>query len=307
LFDTVIVKWKGAIVPYSGPAVISMPAPEGDEFGDYFGGMGLLGCSEGVFMGFSNNLLPKEVGEFLATEALPLIQRGRLILLPAPFVGCTQSAIGWTDDLLTRHFLKGVINGAGQNSATSGDSLHSINIGAAIPFIDGVSLPDLAHVLDDVTDFLLPLRSMVFATLGSNLAHERLTQIYSVQRGFNEACRKLNEVLNATMPKRGTSNWAVKTFESYASAIKPGTAQIGSDPNSDALRSVTSIDGELAPWIPFFHLQGLQGYLNWSHRLDNPSKPDAQTPFGSIQSTWLYPGTGGPFTDIPGLIVRRVE
>lgn len=303
LFDTVIVKWKGAISPDSGICVIPDPAPDGDEFGDFFGGMGLVRCSDDVLIGTSGNLLPNEVGEFLATEALPLIQSGRLILLPAPFVGCTQSAIGWTDDLLTRHFLKGVINGAGQDSAASGDSLHSINIGAAIPFIDGVSLPDLARVLDDVTDFILPLRSMVFATLSSNIARKRLAQIYSVERDFRGACRKLHEVLTATMPKQGASNWTVKTFESYASAITPGAAQIGSDPNSDALRSVTSVDEELAPWIPFFHLQGLKGYLNWSHRLDNPSKPDAQTPFGSIQHTWLYPGTGGPGC----LMVRKVE
>ena len=303
LFDTVIVKWKGAISPEIAISVMPDPAPDGDEFGDFFGGMGLVRCSDDVLIGTSSNLVPDEVGEFLATEALPLIQNGRLILLPAPFVGCTQSAIGWTDDLLTRHFLKGVINGVGQDSASSSDSRHSINIRAAIPFIDGVSLRDLAQVLDDVNDFLLPLRSMVFATLSSNIARERLAQVYSVERDFRGACRKLHEVLTATIPKQGVSNWAVKTFESYASAITPGTAQIGSDPNSDALRSVTSVDEELAPWIPFFHLQGLKGYLNWSHRLDNPSKPDAQTPFGAIHHTWLYPGTGGPGC----LMVRNSE
>ena len=294
LFDTVIVKWKGAINPDSGISIIRDPAPEGDEFGDFFGGMGLIRCADDVLMGVGGNLLPNEVGVFLATEALPLIQSGRLILLPAPFVGCTQTAIGWTDDLLTRHFLKGVINGARRDSAPDGDAQHSINIRAAIPFIDGVSLPDLAHVLDDVSDFLLPLRSMVFETLGSNIARERLASVYSVEREFRNACRKLHEVLSATRPKHGISNWAVKTFESSASANAPGTTQIGSDPNSDALRSVISADKDLAPWIPFFHLQGLKGYLNWSHRLDNPSKPDARTPYGSITQTWIYPGTGGP-------------
>jgi hypothetical protein len=294
LFDTVIVKWKGSISPETGILVIPDPAPEGDEFGDFFGGMGLVRCSDDVLIGTGGNLLPDEVGAFLATEALPLIQSGRLILLPAPFVGCTQTAIGWTDDLLTRHLLKGVINGAAFDSGTGENIQNSINIRTPIPFIDGVSLPDLAHVLDDVSDYLVPLQGMVFGKLGSNVAWDRLAAVRSMEREFQDACRKLHEVLSASMPRHGDSNWTIKTIESAASAKAPGTTQIGSDRNSDELRSIISADKDLAPWIPFFHLQGLKGHLNWSHLIDNPSKPDVRTPYGLIQHTWIYPGTGGP-------------
>ena len=182
LFDTVVVKWKGAMGSDFGIGVFPDPAPEGDEFGDFFGGMGLVRCKYALIG--PGNLLPKEIGEFLATEALPLIQSGRLILLPAPFVGCTQTAIGWTDDLLTRHFLKGVINGAAWDSDPMQGDANSINISqSAIPFIDGVSLPDLARVLEDASDFLAPLRKLVWS-LRSNIARERLAAIHSVESGF---------------------------------------------------------------------------------------------------------------------------
>ena len=300
LFDTVVIKWKGVIEADLGIRGFPDPAPDGDEFGDFFGGMGFVRCmgdrktNTTVLIG-SSNLLPEEVGVFLATEALPLVRSGRLILLPAPLVGCTQTAIGWTDDMLTRHFLKGVMNVAASASGATRSDQQSIDVAqVAIPFIDGVSLPDLAHVLEDASDSLLPLRSLVFNSLSSNLAHERWAKINSVEGDFRDACRRLEEVLGALKPKSGDSNWSVKTLASSANAVAPGTSMIGSDANTDVLRAVCPIDKDLSPWIPFWRLEGLGGYLDWSCDLDNPSDSPTQTMFGPIRHSWIYPGTGGP-------------
>lgn len=300
LFETVIIKWKGEIEADLGIRRLPDPAPDGDEFGDFFGGMGFVRCmgdrktNTTVLLG-SSNLLPEDVGVFLATEALPLIRSGRLILLPAPLVGCTQTAICWTDDMLTRHFLKGVMNVAASESGANRSGQKSIDVTQmAIPYIDGVSLPDLAHVLEDASDSLLPLRSLVLDSLSSNLAHERWARINSVEGDFRDACCKLEEALGALRPKGGDSDWQIKTLASSANVVAPGASRIGSDPNTDVLRAVCPTDKDLAPWIPFWRLEGLGGYLDWSCDLDNRSSPATQTMFGPIRHSWIYPGTGGP-------------
>ena len=89
LYDTVIVNWKGPLD--AGLAIVPMPdnlGPPGE-----FGGQGYIRTSDVLdgkdgwhaAIGWAN-FLPMEVSEFLATEALPLVKSGRLVLLPASLV-----------------------------------------------------------------------------------------------------------------------------------------------------------------------------------------------------------------------------
>jgi hypothetical protein len=157
LFDTVVVKWKGEIgqgmviapmdIHYGGPGCFGghgysvtagsrTTSPEGNEWT--------------VAVVWANPL-PQEVASFLATEALPLFQRGRLLVVGAPLVGCTQTAVGWTDHLLVDGLLGGVVNvvGAGESAAVRGaGSQRVLDLSVvSLPYIDGVPLSDLARVV----------------------------------------------------------------------------------------------------------------------------------------------------------------
>jgi hypothetical protein len=109
--------------------------------------------------------LPPELAVFLSREALQLIRTGRLIVLSAPLVGCTQSAVGWTDDLFANSVLGGAVSvtasGPTDNRAedAAGRVLDISSI--ALPFIDTVALPDLARVWDETGEWLDPLRNRI--------------------------------------------------------------------------------------------------------------------------------------------------
>ncbi|MCG8651871.1 MAG: hypothetical protein MI861_18675, partial [Pirellulales bacterium] len=149
LYDTVIVNWKGVIHPALG--IVPMPdnlGPPGE-----FGGQGYVRTSDSLTdkdgwhaaVGWAN-FLPKEVSEFLATDALSLVRSGRLVLFPAPLIGCTQSDVGWTDNLFVDWLLGGVVKCTVESVGTVSDAesnsgSHLLDLGAvSIPFIDGVSL-----------------------------------------------------------------------------------------------------------------------------------------------------------------------
>lgn len=158
LYDTVIVNWKGPIHPTLG--IVPMP----DNLGPpgAFGGQGYIRTSDRlvgmdgyhVAVGWAN-YLPHEIAEFLATDALELLRSGRLVVLPAPLVGCTQTAVGWTDNLLSDALLGGVVktvslraNEPCESRPLSADRVLDLST-ASIPFIDNVPLSDLASVLQD--------------------------------------------------------------------------------------------------------------------------------------------------------------
>jgi hypothetical protein len=291
LFDTVIIKWKGRFEDGSGLDAYPDPAPDYDQFGDFFGGRGLVRSSDGL-LGFRGQFMPAEVMEFLELHALPLIKQGRLVVLPAPSVGCTQSAIGWTDDLLTRHFLKGVMNGVAWTKEPSSVSVDVLDFSRSlIPFIDGVPIGDLATVIEDLDEYLSPLRNYVF-DLAANTPFERTAVVRSAEADFRDACRLLEERLQRLSSTH--EGWHVGVTEAEASLSAPGEMRPGLDLNSEALKAISPASKEVAPWIPFFHLKGLNGYIDWAHRLDNPSKEPELTPFGAVFHSWLYPGSGGP-------------
>ena len=145
------------------------------------------------------NLLPRDVARFLASEALPLVRSGRLVVVPAPLVGCTQTAVGWTDSLLVDVFLGGVVEAVRQHPAPdrAQDCLRRIvDLSAvSVPYIDGVSLPDLAKVLDETAEWTPPLRSLLLRALGKDLRHENWASIGAISSDFQVACRDLRDGL----------------------------------------------------------------------------------------------------------------
>jgi hypothetical protein len=77
----------------------------------------------------------------------------------APLVGCSQTAVGWTDHLLVDGLLGGVVNVVGGGEAGRAGRQRVIDLSAAsLPFIDGVPLVELAKALDELAEWHNPSR-----------------------------------------------------------------------------------------------------------------------------------------------------
>jgi hypothetical protein len=293
LFDTVIVKWKGGL----GAGMVLSAAPMDLEEGD-FGLHGYMLCLGSVYthggvewapsLAWANPL-PSEVGAFLAGEAQPLLAAGRLVVLPAPLVGCTQSAVGWTDTLLLEGFLRGVVNVVSGGSSGEQRVLDLSRV--SVPYIDAVPMENLDSVLNDTDEWLRPLRALLFRSLhDEGLRYEKWQAIAALENDIYEACQELRERLGSVARKR---DWKLMEADGSVSAGENGSDEMGREPVTDLLRACTEGRRNLAPWIPYWRLQGMGGHLNWTCPLDNPSKPSDQPNVGKDVQTWIWPGTGG--------------
>lgn len=298
LFDTVVVKWKGEL----GEGMVIIPVHESLGGPGSFGGHGyavtlgtrLESPDWTVAVGWANPL-PAQVCAFLAQEALPLIASGRLVVIPASLTGCTQSAVGWTDNLLVDGFLGGVVDvvrrppGATTEHTGCQRVLDLSTI--SIPYIENISLGDLARVLEETEEWVPRLRSLLLKSiLSGDLRYERWASISVLENEIRDACRELHERLECLAP---AGKWRVTDAEGSLSAASHGGSVPAREPVSDLLRSIASTQRELAPWIPYWRMNSLGGRLDWSCPLDNPSKPPPQPTQPQALHSWLYPGTGG--------------
>ncbi len=294
LFETVIVKWKGSL----GQGLVQVPIPNDYGGADSFGGHGYLTTSTTVREGWHikmawANLLPRDVARFLASEALPLVRSGRLVVVPAPLVGCTQTAVGWTDSLLVEGFLGGVVEAVRQHPARdrAQDCRRRIlDLSAvSVPYIDGVPLPALAKVLDETAEWIPSLQLLLLRALGEDLRHENWDSIRALDSDFKIASRELGDRLKSMARVEG---WHVEMADGVITAGEHWAPGPGSDPVTNQLRSIALGDRTIDPWIPYWRLTNFGGRLDWRCRIDNPSSPPPPPDPPELHS-WLYPGTGG--------------
>jgi adenosylhomocysteine nucleosidase len=308
-YDTVIVNWKGEICPALG--IVPMP----DHLGPpgAFGGQGYIRTSSRlngkdgwhVAVGWGN-FLPRTVSEFLATEAIALLRSGRIVILPGPLVGCTQSAVGWTDNLFVDTLLGGVVKtagiGVGGDQASPGEKQSRIlDLGTVnIPFIDDISLEVLDKILNDTIEWLSPLRHLLRGYLGSNqFRNEIWGNMGSYFTDIRDACRQLEERWQSLTKSQTGRDWRIRGSISTFSATEYQEDNPGEDSLTDLLRSVAGDRPNLGPWIPFWRLQQAGGVLNWTQPLDNRSIPPDETArrigiSKPVSQGWLFPGDGGP-------------
>lgn len=327
LFDTVVVKWKGSLGvgqvvapqfvrpetrhPPSGTAPARIDRDSAfPAFGGHGYGMTLGrppaggGWQQAVSHG---NPLPPELAAFLLSEALQLVRAGRLVVLPAPLVGCTQSAVGWTDDLLVNSVLGGAVTVIGSDPTherVEGSAGRVLDVSSlALPFIDAVPLPDLASVLDETDEWLAPLRSRILgAVRAEDLRYERWDGIVAVEDDIRRACAELEERLQSIAGGRREDGWVVSEVDAAVSAGErvDEPDSVATDPITTMLRSLASVSRDVAPWVPYWRLTGMGGNLRWTCPLDNRSVPkqSADDDAGDsdrqrVVQTWLYPGTVG--------------
>lgn len=308
IYESVVIVWKGAMHPALG--IVPMPdhlGPTGN-----FGGQGYIRTSDGIkdkdgwhaAMGWAN-YIPKEVSSFLVGDAAKLIKSGRLILLPAPLIGCTQSETGWTDNLFTDGLLNGIIKSARHDSkadSPDADRPKFVDLGAiGIPYMEGVALSDLDDVLSDHTVEFEPLRKRVRKVIGNRDIRSESWNDFGLQiSDVRDALFQLDDLMSGIVSKAGEAKaWNLQKIESNISAMERSELCPGSDPITDQLQALGNLATELQPWVPYWRLKNLGGKVGWSSELDACSEPPdtmarMQGFNNSVTQGWLYPGDGGP-------------
>lgn len=308
LFDTVIVKWKGQLNSIDGVVVAPRHISQGSP-GD-FGGHGYFSTADflrdewNLAVSFGGSLLPTQVCNFLATEAIRLIEQGRLVVLPAPLVGASQSAVGWTDDLLTGGLFRGVVNAANTTHASGQDipkSLRAIDITTtAIPYMRGVALPTLADMFGELGEEVAELRRLWTDDI-AYVANDDWQRINSLERDFDDACRALRERMKKLTS--GDGQVGISELAAGTSAL-PAQAVTGKASTVTSLLHDLTSDRQTKPWIPFWRLTEQGHLLDWNatpNRFGNPinsADPASHSSMGFIDvaeatNSWLCPGNAG--------------
>src|SRR5262249_10940697 len=154
---------------------------------------------------------------------------------------------------------------------------------------------DLARVLEETEEWVIPLRKVLLTSIQSeDLRWERWEKITAVEGDIRDACRILRERLGSLASRHGKGDWTVKDASgAFTAAEASGSAPRGHDPITDFLRSITVNHREIAPWVPFWRLEGCGGALNWTCPLNNRSKQQDAVPAGGQRDdqlhSWLYP------------------
>ncbi len=306
-FDTVLVKWKGTMHP--GHVLVPVDIQACNEPGGHGYGAtsSMIGEPPQWFVATTwGNLLPSAVAEFIFTEARDLFRDGRMVVLPACLVGCTQLGSGWTDDLLATGFLHGAVSvvrrqvGDSDGPATGMKRVLDLTK-TTIPFVDGVGLCDMAAVLRDTDDALLPLRRVVFSAMASqDLRWERWSAIAALEAEIEEA-RRFTDAKLREFVSQHSSPWSVAGASQALVVASPDedAPKSATEPMTSMLKALSPCRS--SPWIPFLALEKVGGRLRWTSPLDNRSQPPthellAQLPKAGIPPlihSWLYPGFRG--------------
>ena len=311
VYDTVIIKWKGPI----GGEFVWVPVPQDVDFS---GGSGFTWCDTpqsmvdegfGMAMGWSNPV-PAQVSQFLSGPAFELVRAGRLVVLPAALVGCTQFPVGWTDDLLVSGLLKGVLN-VGRTERESGgisaSGLSMIDLSTVrVPYIEGISMRDLAAVLDEATEWSGQLRAEFLELLDpeNNPQSRESVRRAKIENKIDEACSFLERKLATIADKDKKGNWRVEHASGTMSSIGRPSVSPGDEPITEVLRSIGSLPERVEPWVPFWLLERRGGRLDWTAPLTNSARqPEPEANPERELYSWLWPQTQGRLNTV---IVRTV-
>ncbi|MBI1901217.1 MAG: hypothetical protein HYS13_08920 [Planctomycetia bacterium] len=308
LFETVVIKWKGDVQLAAG----LLPFYVGKEPGLFaaFGGHGYVARPFERIKGYSDwcvaecigaQVLPDEVALFLATEALALLKAGRLVVLPAPLVGCVQLAVGWTDKFLVSNLLNGAVSGVAESSAARGQRVVDL-VSLAIPYIEDVPLSELGAVLEDAEEQVLPLRKVLMTKVfAANLCREEWAKVRALDDEIRDAFRLFDDRLSDFARKRDMNRQVLQGH--IAAGSSDGAPEDGTDVTALLRAIAAAVPTEESPWLLYWRLQKFGGRLDWSaplvHGVPMPGSAtdDDEAPKGFFH--WFHPGTFGTMALVP--------
>jgi hypothetical protein len=216
--------------------------------------------------------LPVELVKLLAKDALPLIEQGRLIVLPAPAVGCWQDPFGPAE-----HLIADLI--AATPMAHSEPMMSSFPLGV-LPFFEDAPFGVLADLLAKDTDAPRRLR----------LALIRKTNELRMHGAIEAVSREIADEIADALASLDDTHRGISRKRGYATRHDPLGATAITFRNS---------------WAPILTLRRL-GYRMTLARAHDPKK-DAPARFGVEEGTpfgnWLMPP--GQHVGVP--TVRRMS
>jgi len=291
--DVLVLVWKGPM--RSGVGLVPFP-------GDYSGpgGWGYMVCAgsrlnkapthkQDWFPALAyGSILPEEIGTFLATESVSLVELGRLLLVPASAVGCVHPDHGPLESLFAE-----ICNAT---PCTKDSSLPQSPIGL-LPYFPDAPIPALANIIGEHQATLHRLRLLLMRRTRELRSHSDLgPATKEIELEIQDALANLRELEGSLSRKHG---W-LREDERFASGqlrfteqqfVRAAAEARGSHP----LFSLSEVLGDRGKdvWSPVLFLENL-GY-GW--RVEAPrmaaTKPRYEPDAGEAVGAWLCPPSPG--------------
>lgn len=296
IVDCLVLIWKGpmeegfAIVPqqgdYSGPGGWGYLTAAGSIIKSKKEGSGTWYPA----MGWSR-LLPKDIVDFVFVEARPLVERGRLILIPASLIGCEFQGHGYFEKLL----INDLLNANPCMVEVSGAQAYISGFQVVVPYFPQIPIADLAKLVDDHQDILLETRiacldwgNEIRKECGELSEHKRQIIITRIKSAISGIKSTLHEI-SGKMPTK-------RPFDLADEQVNPlGIFAPTSNPPPLTESSVSSglysaIQKDALPWYPLWQLQSNIGG-HW--KLAGPKLPSPKQRETSSEMIELISLTNG--------------
>lgn len=273
--DFLILLWKGE--SQNGLTIIPFP----EDFAAP-GGWGYMVCYGDVLRkeGSSKkwhpamahvSTIPEEVAAFLSTEARPFIERGRLIVLPAPAVGCVNPGHGPFEQLLAE--------AANAVPSVRWKGFQGVPIGL-VPYAPDAPLKMLADLAESEADQLRKLRLLLIQRSKQFRPDEQIElEAKALSLEIDDLLHDFTDKTSAFARRQG--------LERATEPLAGATAPFRVDAKPMLKQTIES------PFAPLFVLQSL-GY-GW--RVDSSAIPKPPRRFepeeGDVIGTWLAPPSAG--------------
>jgi len=310
IVDCLALIWKGiieeglVIVPqqtdYEGPGGWGYAACAGDGLRPEGSDDDLSWCPS---MGWARPL-PRDIVDFVFVEARPLVERGRLLLIPAALVGCEFRGHGYFEKLLIQELL-----GANPIMLELGGEQPQINgFPVVVPYFPEIQLADLARVVDDSEEILVETRIACLEwgdevhKEGGELSEHRKQLINARIKGAMARIKDALRTISGKMPSQ--SYFTVADEQMSPSAIvapTPKSAPLQAGLTSSGLYAALHEDA--LPWYPLWQLQSNIGG-HWriaGPKLPAPRPRDPSVSRAAANRTtahWIEPPEGGWTTPI---------
>jgi tetratricopeptide (TPR) repeat protein len=302
IVDCLVLIWKGTIeegmvivpqhIDYEGPGgwgystcAGSEMRAEGEEDAQWCPALGWA------------RPLPREIVDFVFVEARPLIERGRLLLVPAALVGCEFRGHGYFEKLLIQELL----GASPVLIEVSGEQPHISGFPVVVPYFPEVPLADLAKVVDDNEEILIETRAACLEwgakihKEGGELSEHGKQLISARIKGAMVRIKNALQTVSGRMPSRAPFNLTDEQLNPSAIVVPTSESPPAMGLTSSGLYAALHEDA--LPWYPLWQLQSsVGGYWRIAGpKLPPPKQRDdsSSPPTNRISSHWIQPPEGG--------------